>query len=56
MMEKAVGQQVKIVRTNPGNGAARPPRPLPVLAANEGVVLKIGDRIEVCATMACRPG
>jgi hypothetical protein len=46
MMEKAVGQQVQIVRTNPGNGA-QVTETATVLAANEGVVLKIGDRIEV---------
>jgi len=46
LMEKAVGQQVKIVRTNPGNGQ-EVTETATVLAANEGVVLRIGDRIEV---------
>ena len=46
LMEKAVGKQVQIVRTNPGNGA-QVTETATVLAANEGVVLKIGDRIEV---------
>jgi hypothetical protein len=46
LMEKAVGQQVTIVRTNPGNGA-QVSEVATVLAANEGVILKIGDRIEV---------
>jgi|SRR5579872_163008 len=46
MMEKAVGQQVEIVRTNPGNGQ-QVTETATVLSANEGVVLKIGDRIEV---------
>jgi len=46
LMEKAVGQQVRIVRTNPGNGA-EVTETATVLAANEGVVLRIGDRIEV---------
>jgi len=46
LMEKAVGQQVQIVRTNPGTGA-QVTETATVLAANEGVVLKIGDRIEV---------
>src|SRR5580698_9766499 len=46
LMEKAVGQQVTIVRTNPGSGA-QVTETATVLAANEGVVLKIGDRIEV---------
>jgi len=46
LMEKAVGQQVKIVRTNPGDGKETT-ETATVLAANEGVVLKIGDRVEV---------
>jgi hypothetical protein len=46
LMEKAVGQQVRIVRTNPGDGKETT-ETATVLAANEGVVLKIGDRIEV---------
>ena len=46
LMEKAVGQDVQIVRTNPGNGQ-EVTETATVLAANEGVVLKIGDRIEV---------
>jgi hypothetical protein len=46
MMEKAVGSRVKIVRTNPATGA-QTTEVAEVLAANEGVVLRIGDRIEV---------
>jgi hypothetical protein len=46
MMEKAVGRQVQIVRTNPGNGN-EVTETATVLSVNEGVVLKIGDRIEV---------
>ncbi len=46
MMEKAVGQQVQIVRTNPGNGQETT-ETATVLSANEGVILRIGDRIEV---------
>ena len=46
MMEKAVGRQVQIVRTNPGNGT-EVTETATVLSVNEGVVLKIGDRIEV---------
>jgi hypothetical protein len=46
MMEKAVGRQVQIVRTNPGNGQETR-ETATVLSANGGVVLKIGDRIEV---------
>ncbi|NLG75698.1 MAG: DUF4139 domain-containing protein, partial [Xanthomonadaceae bacterium] len=43
MMEKAVGQQVRIVRTNPGNGE-EVTETATVLSVNNGVVLKIGDR------------
>lgn len=46
LMEKAVGQQVTLVRTNPGNGAEIREQ-AQVLATNGGVVLKIGERIEV---------
>lgn len=46
LMEKAVGQTVRIVRTNPGNGQ-EVTETATVLAANQGVVLQIGDRIEV---------
>jgi hypothetical protein len=46
MMEKAVGQTITIVRTNPGSGQETRERAT-VLAVNEGVVLRIGDRIEV---------
>ena len=54
-MEKAVGQQVQIVRTNPGNGK-EVTETATVLSANEGVVLKIGDRSRCCATTACPRG
>ena len=46
MMQKAVGETITIVRTNPATGAEVRERAL-VLAANQGVVLRIGDRIEV---------
>jgi hypothetical protein len=46
LMEKAVGQQITLVRTNPGNGAEVREQ-AQVLATNDGVVLKIGERIEV---------
>jgi len=46
LMEKAVGHQVQIVRINPGNGA-QVTETATVLSVNNGVVLKIGDRIEV---------
>src|SRR3546814_7316737 len=45
-MEKAVGQTVTIVRTNPASGAETRQQ-AKVLAVNGGVVLQIGDHIEV---------
>ena len=46
LMEKAVGQDVKIVRTNPATGK-QTTETATVLSVNNGVVLRIGDRIEV---------
>jgi hypothetical protein len=46
LMEKAVGQRVRIVRTNPGTGEETE-ETAEVLSTVGGVVLKIGDRIEV---------
>ncbi len=46
LMEKAVGQRIRIVRTNPGNGE-QTAETAEVLSTVGGVVLKIGDRIEV---------
>ncbi|HEU4619656.1 MAG TPA: DUF4139 domain-containing protein [Gammaproteobacteria bacterium] len=46
LMEKAVGQNVQIVRTNPGTGAETR-ETAEVLSTVGGVVLKIGERIEV---------
>ena len=46
LMQKAVGQTVTLLRTNPATGAETRERAT-VLAANGGVVLKIGERIEV---------
>ncbi len=46
LMEKAVGQDVTLVRVNPGNGAETREQ-AQVLATNGGVVLKIGEHIEV---------
>ena len=46
LMEKAVGHEVTIVRVNPANGAETREQ-AQVLATNSGVVLKIGQRIEV---------
>ncbi|OHT18217.1 DUF4139 domain-containing protein [Edaphosphingomonas haloaromaticamans] len=46
LMEKAVGQTITIVRTNPATGAETREQAR-VLAANGGIVLQIGERIEV---------
>lgn len=46
LMSKAVGQTVTLVRTNPATGAELREQ-AEVLANNEGVVVRIGDRIEV---------
>ncbi len=46
LMQKAVGQVVTIVRTNPANGQETREQ-AKILAANGGVVLQIGQRIEV---------
>jgi hypothetical protein len=46
MIEKAVGRQVHVIRTNPGTGAETR-ETATVLSANSGVILKIGNRIEV---------
>src|SRR5271156_6390422 len=46
LMEKAVGQEVTIVRVNPASGAETREK-AQVLATNNGVVLKVGDHIEV---------
>lgn len=45
MLEKYVGQTVTVVRTNPATGAETS-EVATVLSANNGVVLKIGQRIE----------
>jgi hypothetical protein len=46
LMAKAVGQTITLIRTNPATGAELRERAT-VLANNGGVVLRIGDRIEV---------
>lgn len=46
IMENAVGQTITLVRTNPATGAETREQAV-VLAANGGVVLQIGSRIEV---------
>jgi hypothetical protein len=45
LLEKYVGREVRIVRTHPQTGAESV-ETATVLAANGGIVLKIGDRIE----------
>jgi len=45
LLDKYVGQSVNIVRTNPATGVETTEQ-AQVLAANNGVVVKIGDRIE----------
>lgn len=45
LLEKYVGRQVRVLRTNPATGADTS-ETATVLSATEGVVLKIGDRIE----------
>ena len=46
LMEKAVGQTVTLVRTNPATGAETR-ESARVLAVNDGTVVQIGNRIEV---------
>jgi hypothetical protein len=46
MMTKALGETITLVRTNPASGQEMRERAT-VLAVNGGVVLRIGDRIEV---------
>jgi hypothetical protein len=46
LMEKAIGQQVTLVRTNPATGSETRERAT-VLSTAGGVVVQIGDRIEV---------
>lgn len=46
LLQKAVGQTITLVRTNPATGAQTTER-AKVLAVNNGAVLQIGDRIEV---------
>lgn len=46
LMQSAVGEEIGIVRTNPGNGAQETQRAT-VLAANQGVVLAVDGHVEV---------
>jgi hypothetical protein len=45
LLEKYVGRDVRVIKTNPANGAETV-ETARVLSANNGVVLKIGDRVE----------
>jgi len=45
LLEKFVGKSVEVIQTNPANGVEKREQ-ADVLAAHEGVVLKIGNRIE----------
>ena len=45
LLQKYVGKQVKVIKTHPTTGAEQEVEAT-VLSANNGVVLKIGDRIE----------
>src|SRR3546814_3783065 len=45
-MQKAVGETVTLLRTNPATGAETRER-AKILAVNGGVVLQIGPRIEI---------
>ncbi len=46
LMQKAVGKTVTLVRTNPGNGRETREK-AKVLAVNNGVVVQIGNKVEV---------
>lgn len=46
LMEKAVGETITLIRTNPATGAETRER-AKVLSVNQGVVVQIGNRIEV---------
>ncbi len=46
LLQKAVGQTITLIRTNPATGAQTTER-AKMLAVNGGAVLQIGDRIEV---------
>ena len=53
LMQKAVGETITLVRTNPATGAETRERAR-VLAANGGVVLQMAPASKCCATTACR--
>jgi hypothetical protein len=53
LMDKAVGQNVALVRTNPATGAETR-ETAQVLANNGGTIVRVGDRIEVLSGMGAR--
>lgn len=53
LMDKAVGQTVTLVRTNPATGAETR-ETATILANNGGTVVRVGDRIEVLNQYAAR--
>lgn len=53
LLDKAVGQTVTVVRTNPATGAETREQAL-VLANNGGTIVRIGERIEVLEQMGAR--
>ncbi|AQR75328.1 DUF4139 domain-containing protein [Sphingomonas sp. LM7] len=53
LMDKAVGQSVSLVRTNPATGAETR-ETAQVLANNGGTIVRVGDRIEVLSGMNAR--
>lgn len=53
LLDKAVGQTVTVVRTNPATGAETREQAL-VLANNGGTIVRIGDRIEVLESYGAR--
>lgn len=55
LLEKAVGQTVRLYRENPATGAETVEEAT-ILSTNGGTVLQIGDRIEVMGPAASMPG
>lgn len=53
LMDKAVGQTVTLVRTNPATGAETR-ESATILANNGGTVVRVGDRIEVLGSYGAR--
>jgi hypothetical protein len=55
LLEKAVGQTVRLYRENPATGAETV-ESATILSTNGGTVMQIGDRIEVMGPLASLPG